>query len=366
MRCTHVCRKSKLRCLLNIGHKKRHRFTPPNLLSPSTITKLLSELTSGEIKSLAGLDNIDVSKGHDNFEQMRQIVDLQCSIIGTDEAKERGQMLRNRVDAAQDFHKVNFRRHFKTGNCKCMCINCGLSCKETDPIKCPLRGLHDPPCHHCQDSFKVLVDICKFHEEAETVANARYNEMPSLKDDMDTWREELAICQTNLIDYRAHLVHKFSEGEFDSEYYEDIDDDEAVVSSDWKMKILSAKHKESQAEWFSKRGTSLLGFEVHLKSTKDRTRKVFYHFFLTDDTTQDSEAVLCAKHYLYSVVLPCYGVKRVRFRSDGAMCFSSKEAKASMAMWDDIAKLTSGAYENSYKVSVSGCGKTALDVSFYF
>ena len=49
----------------------------------------------------------------------------------------------------------------------------------------------------------------------------------------------------------------------------------------------------------------------------------FIIFFVSDDTTQDTEAVLCAKHYLYMEVLPSYGVKRVKFRSDGAMCFSS-------------------------------------------
>jgi hypothetical protein len=58
------------------------------------------------------------------------------------------------------------------------------------------------------------------------------------------------------------------------------------------------------------------------------------------------------------------GLKKVHYRSDGARCFSSKEAKAMMAVWDDIAKAQNGAYEVSYKVSVAGCGKTALDGLF--
>lgn len=45
------------------------------------------------------------------------------------------------------------------------------------------------------------------------------------------------------------------------------------------------------------------------------------------------------------------------------MCFSLKEANAVMVLWDYIAKMDGGVYETSCKVSVSGCGKTALDVS---
>ena len=184
-----------------------------------------------------------------------------------------------------------------------------------------------------------------------------------MEDDIDAWGQELKLCLRNLIDYRAHLVHKHSEAQFDSKFYSNIADNEAVVICDWKMKILSSKYRETQAEWFSKRGMSLLGFEIHLKSSSEKKQCVHYHFFISDDTTQDTEAVLCAKHFLYSKILPKYGIKRVHFRSDGAMCFSSKEAKAFMTFWDDLAEVTGGSYESSYKVSVSGCGKTALDVS---
>jgi len=34
-----------------------------------------------------------------------------------------------------------------------------------------------------------------------------------------------------------------------------------------------------------------------------------------------------------------------------------------MKVWDDLAIAHGGSYEASYKVTVAGCGKTALDVS---
>lgn len=363
-RCSKFCKTSKLRCFLNEhSDGTRHKYTPPDLLSPSTITRVLLELTSGKIKSLAGLDNIDVIKGRQNFENMTQLVDIMVSVICSDDAKEKGEAIKKQIKKVREFHQVDFARHLEAGNCKCMCIKCGLCCEKNDQIECKSMHKHDLPCKHCQETFEILTDMSNLRKEAERAAEPRYQEVPALEDDVDNWKAELNTFLRNLIDYRAHLVHKHSEAEFDSAFYSELDFDEAVVICDWKMKILASKHREAQSEWFSKRGMSLLGFEIHLRSKEDNTRKVFYHFFVTDDTTQDSEAVLCAKHYLYTEILPKYGVKKVKFRSDGAMCFSSKEAKAFMAYWDDIAKSTGGAYETSYKVSVAGCGKTALDVS---
>ena len=98
----------------------------------------------------------------------------------------------------------------------------------------------------------------------------------------------------------------------------------------------------------------MLGFEIHLK-TAGKTVKVLYHFFLSDDTAQDSESVLCAKHFLYNEVLPRYGKTKVNFCSDGAGCFSSKEAKSGMIFFGALSNNSDTSYEVSYKVAVAGC-----------
>ena len=43
-------------------------------MSPSTIEKLLSSISAGKIKSLAGLDDTDATTGYENFENMRSLV----------------------------------------------------------------------------------------------------------------------------------------------------------------------------------------------------------------------------------------------------------------------------------------------------
>lgn len=344
--------------------KKRHAYTPKHLLSPSTIEKLVKELTSGRITSRAGLDNIDVEKGTDNFIEMRQIVNTLAPFSRDDSEKEK---ILNNIDACEVFHKVNFERHLKQSQNRhvCMCLRCGFYNEIDDPIKCDRRH-KKRPCQDCQDSFAVFRDILDFYEKARSfIEDSNLCEKnPEIYDDMLQWESAITACKINLIDYRAHLAQKVSEQEFDEKEYLNLDETEALVVIDYKMKVLPSSYREKQIDWYSKRGISFLGVEVHVMI--NGKREVFYHFFISDDANQDTEAVLCAKHFLYGEVLPRYNIKSVKFRSDGAGCFSSNDAKAAMKLWGDLAETAAKkqkvfCYESAYKVMVAGCGKTALD-----
>ena len=353
-----------MQCLLNTGHEGRHQYTPKGLLSPSTITKILLGLTSGEIRSRAGLDNTDVLKGRNNFEKMRSLNQILNSFTANPTAKV--DSLNSRIDAMETFHKVGFEEHLRSEKLAsgkihaCMCLHCGFY-EDRDKIKCPAKGKHKPPCKQCQDSFEVLHELFDLHDEVKKKleGNASYSDSPSLQDDIMTWKDELNECVSNLVDYRAHSAHKVSEANFDREYYSNLPDDEAVLICDYKMKVLASRYREAQVDWYAKRGTTILGFELHF-TDKNKERKVLYFLFVSDDTYQDSLAVLCAKHFMYTEVLPLFGIKKCHFRADGALCFSSKDAKASMKVWDFLAG-NGGCHEKSYKISVAGCGKTALD-----
>ena len=120
-------------------------------------------------------------------------------------------------------------------------------------------------------------------------------------DDLARLKEEIYECQMNFEDYRAHLVQKHDEAEFDAVFYQNLCTGEAIVIWDYKMKILPAYHLEAQRMFFSKRGFSLLGALVliPLESSKnDKEFEVQYHFFFSDDSTQDAHAWNCAKEVI--------------------------------------------------------------------
>ena len=148
-----------MQCVLNHGHDGKHKYTPDHLLSPSTITKILLELTSGEITSCAGLDNTDVQKGHDNFENLRVLVDTLTNIIGGNNASLTRDHLQKEIKYVEEFHKVNFARHLEEGLSQCTCLRCGFYDSQKDPIECCQEHKHKPPCKDCQRSFKVSTAV---------------------------------------------------------------------------------------------------------------------------------------------------------------------------------------------------------------
>ena len=176
---------------------------------------------------------------------------------------------------------------------------------------------------------------------------------------------QIKTCRQNMIDYRAHLILKYDEKEAEKEQLIGLTDHQAIVIADWKMKILEAFHRETQVKFFGKRGTSLLGFMVIsndqeiYEMDERRLKNIQFHFFLTDDTTQDNTSVNAAKCILYKKFLPRH-VQEVHFRADGAGCFSSNLSKASIVEWERW----TGVKEITNTQTPAGGGKTNHDGAF--
>lgn len=136
----------------NNNNEGNHKFTPKSLLSSFTITRIILELTSGEIKSRAGFDNTDVIKGHDNFENMQSMVDNLASIIAENGAIQLATDLKKDIDKIENFYKLDFSR-LGIGTSVCTCLKCGFHHPDDDPIECCIH--HGPSCLDCQKTFKV-------------------------------------------------------------------------------------------------------------------------------------------------------------------------------------------------------------------
>jgi hypothetical protein len=130
-RCTLVCRKSGLRCMLEKSHKEdetkiRCRFSPPSMLSPSSIEHVVDAVSSGSIKSLAGLDDEDVEKGYNNFKRLHVIAKKLCQCLNKTDSETKD--LSKRIKEAQVFTETSFKEHVKVnGEHVCQCLNCGFT-----------------------------------------------------------------------------------------------------------------------------------------------------------------------------------------------------------------------------------------------
>jgi hypothetical protein len=108
------------RCMCPRGHAENHKFTPKGSMCMTTAMELINSLTFTEVKRLTGLDDVKVSKGRDNFEQMRQLAKIYCP-AGT------YLPMVKRIDDHELFCQTDLTLHFKLvgGHC-CSCLTCGF------------------------------------------------------------------------------------------------------------------------------------------------------------------------------------------------------------------------------------------------
>jgi hypothetical protein len=274
--------------------------------------------------------------------------------------EEQKEALIDLINEAEGYYQADFILHFKDSEktkYKCACLPCGFHSSE-DPIECPNKHLHQGVCSRCFDSFSIFPKINTWISRVKEMQMS-----PALDDDIHFLEHEVKTCRQNLIDFRAHQVLKYDEKEADKEELLALKPNQAIVISDWKMKIIQQCFREKQEEFFGKRGTSLIGFmtisnqegEVNGSADKDVT----FNFMLTDDTTQDNTSVNAAKCLLYQKFLPAH-VTEVLFRADGAGCFSSNVTKVASRYWEQW----TGIKEISNRQSPAGGGKTNLDGQF--
>lgn len=369
-KCDKRCPNTNKPCILEKGHKNtpgqhRCKFTDKKSLSGSTIRKILDSLTNGHLTSLAGLDDEDTIKGGDNIKRCLEIADILSTDLNL--PKNEANDIKNRIEQVLIYHKTDFPEHIsRHGKKVCQCISCGLHAPD-EHVPCQFREDdaqdHEGPCADCEASFQVFSDLLELSRRTQAPPNLS----PVQQEKYYELEIEIQQCRTNFFQWRAHIVRKVVESEYANNQMKSLGIDEAIVVSDFKMKILPRYFRENQKKFFAKRGTACLGFMV-LSNQEKKEGLVDAHYFLffSNDTTQDTTFVLSAKAYVYDVFIRSHfqdvELVKVHFESDGAGAFNSNLAKACQPEWYEW---TNGKIEEvQIRVSVNGDGKTSLDGIF--
>ena len=243
--------------------------------------------------------------------------------------------------------------------------------ENIDDIVCPNKGSHGSSCTQCTEGFVIFIEMknaIKEKEEAMVEANTTVMQ----KQQLDQLKYDVQARIDDLCEYRGHLARHVGEEEKAMDELDKLLDDEAFVTSDYKMKKLACFFRENQRQWFGKSGIATLGFII-VTNPKDEESKakqmkdVTFVMLVTNDGMQDDRAVACAKSYIYKECLSyiyreCLSdnIKKVIFVTDGAGYFKSKLHRAIQGMW----KIWTGIDEIKYQLTPAGSGKTCLDGMF--
>ena len=105
---------------------------------------------------------------------------------------------------------------------------------------------HEDACEQCENLNSTLAAI------SEAVARAPFH----TEDDRDE-AEYIANHATLAIQsWKCHLLRSAHQDQARMEVIEALDQETVFIVNDWAMKFLPQRYRESQADWFGKRGIS--------------------------------------------------------------------------------------------------------------
>ena len=118
----------------------------------------------------------------------------------------------------------------------------------------------------------------------------------------------------------AHLLRSVNQDGARVLHLESIDESPVLIVYDWAMKYLPRKYRESQTDWFGKRGITWHLTVAARQAGEELQMLTFAHIFKS--CSQDGCAVLAVMANVNSqlkIVMP--GLKTVCYRQDNAGCY---------------------------------------------
>ena len=192
------------------------------------------------------------------------------------------------------------------------CSSFSLSDPSDPDLRLFCNHNHDQRCDQCASLANALRDIVKLSQET-----AFPNE-----DDGD---EVLYICQNAKLaiqSWKCHQMRTVRQDQARLDALALLDEGTVLIVNDWAMKFLPQKYRESQSDWFGKRGISWHISVVFRRLEGELQSQGFIH--VIQSSNQESSTVVCILQHVISTLKNDFPeIKRVFLRQDNAGCYHS-------------------------------------------
>ena len=127
-------------------------------------------------------------------------------------------------------------------------------------------------------------------------------------------------AKQNIWAWKAHLLRCVNQDEARLEVIDSLNESSVLLVQDWAMKFLPRKFRESQSDWFAKRGMSWhITVATRRAENQELQMMTFVHVYQT--CNQDSCAVLSIMHVIEKLKSHLPQLKTVFYRQDNAGCY---------------------------------------------
>ena len=122
----------------------------------------------------------------------------------------------------------------------CNCLLCGFSKGKEGLCSDGAAHKHQPACTECAQAFSVVSKLSAAFVSKKAEARTASNDNSVwLLQQLKEYDYDIKMTKRDLVEYGSHLARHKAKGGFDLSKTASLDDDTAIVVSDWKMKILS-------------------------------------------------------------------------------------------------------------------------------
>lgn len=214
-----------------------------------------------------------------------------------------------------EYLKADFRVHLEQrSNIIDHCISCALSSPNTREQTAVCNSAHILQCDRC-----ILLD-----NTLNSIENIlRNSTFASIRDQEESfYLYEKAFEGIN--NFKSHQVRAVNQEKAKIDVLNQLTPNfDCLLMMDWSMKILPLYHKETQQQWYAKRGFSMHCTVVYRKTESSFATKNFVHI-LADDTDQSSATVIAI---LRDVVIKLKHemplLRCLMLKADNAGCYHS-------------------------------------------
>ncbi|KAK3713984.1 hypothetical protein QZH41_017105, partial [Actinostola sp. cb2023] len=170
---------------------------------------------------------------------------------------------------------------------------------------------HNDCCDRC-DLLAATLD------EIELALVAQADNLPIGDNEELTFTVKQA--RMNITSWKAHILRSINQDAARIDVLESLDESSVLVVQDWAMKYLPRKYRESQTDWFGKRGIPWHISVAFRKIGEQFEMLTFCHIFQA--CSQDSSAVLAVMADViqqHKAIMP--DLKTVSYRQDNSGCY---------------------------------------------
>ncbi len=175
----------------------------------------------------------------------------------------------------------------------------------------------------CDHEHKMQCDRCNLFTAAFNDIETNLLNAHCTTEQREEMEYIITSCKSSIEAWKAHLLRDANQDFARQEIIESLDENSVLLVSDWAMKYVPTKFRESQRDWFGKRGISWhLSVAIRKCAGGELQMLTFVHIF--QSCSQESPAVLAN----FDDVFKCLknvkpDVRNVYLKQDNAGCYHS-------------------------------------------